>query len=366
MNKKGRQAAEMKNRKRKWLLYFCIVGILSLSGCGSTTQENHVQSTGSVPIEEMKAEADIFAMDTYMKIIAYGAEADKAVEAAEQEVKRLDTLLSPESAYGEVGQINANGEGKCADDTAYLWERSLQLYEDTEGVFNVMLYPIIEAWGFITKEYTVPSEETLTELLPLTDMKKVAYDAEKKEIKFMQDGMKIGFGGIAKGYTSARIMEIFQDYDVESAMVNLGGNVQVKGKKTDGTDWGVAIRDPKNEENVLGVVQVADQAVITSGGYERYFEQNGITYHHILDPSTGKPAHHGLASVTIVSTDGTLADGLSTSLFVMGREKAEEYWKRNADKFQTILVTDDGELYITEGLADIFTSQEKEVHIIKK
>lgn len=351
--------------KMRLLLYFCIAGIIAFTGC------NHIQkdATQSYPhnqIEDMKAEADIFAMDTYMKIVAYGAEAELAVKAAKQEVQRLDTLLSPESAQGEVGQINANGGGKCSRDTAYLWERSLQLYKDTDGAFNVMLYPVIEAWGFINKEYTIPSQEMLNQLLPLTDITKVAYNNAGKQIQFMEDGMKIGFGGIAKGYTSAKIMDMFEDYDIKSAMVNLGGNVQVKGKKIDGTDWGVAIRDPENEENLLGVLQVADKAVITSGGYERYFEKDGTIYHHILEPSTGKPANNGLLSVTIVSADGTLADGLSTSLFVMGKEKAKQYWQKNADKFQTILVTNDGEICITEGLIDTFTSQEKEIQVIRQ
>ena len=357
----------MKDRKRRCLLYFCVAAILLCSGCGSTGQEENMpKSSDNGQMEKMKVETDFFAMDTYIKIIAYGEKADLAVEAAKQEVQRLEVLLSPCHAEGEVGQINERGEGKCSADTAYLWERSLQLYKDTDGVFNVMLYPVIEAWGFINKTYTVPSEEALNELLPLTDMTKVGYDTEKKEVKFLQEGMKMGFGGIAKGYTSAKMMDIFEKYNIESAMVNLGGNVQVKGKKPDGRDWGVAIRDPENAENLLGVLQVADKAVITSGGYERYFEQDGIIYHHILEPSTGKPANKGLLSVTIVSADGTLADGLSTSLFVMGKEKAEAYWRSHADQFQTILVTDTGEIYITEGLTDVFTSQERVVHRIEK
>ena len=134
--------------------------------------------------------------------------------------------------------------------------------------------------------------------------------------------MKIDLGGIAKGYTSSRVMQIFKDCGVTSGLVSLGGNVQALGTKTDGTDWQIAIENPDKSSDYIGVVSVKDKAVITSGGYERYFEKNGKTYHHILDPKTGYPAESGLKSVTIVSDNGTLADALSTSLFVMGKEDA--------------------------------------------
>lgn len=132
--------------------------------------------------------------------------------------------------------------------------------------------------------------------------------------------MKVDFGGIAKGYTSASVMEIFKECGVTSGLVSLGGNVQALGSKIDGSSWKVAVQNPDSEENYLGVLSIKDKAVITSGGYERYLK-NGKVYHHIIDPSTGYPANSGLKSVTIVSNDGTLADGLSTSLFIMGLKK---------------------------------------------
>lgn len=355
----------MKNMKIKLLLCFFIISIIIFSACNSI-QQNNEQLYIKSQTEEMKSDAEIFAMDTYMKITAYGPKAEKAVKTAEQEVKRLDKLLSAGNIQGEVGQINKNGGGKCSEDTEYLWKHSFDLYNDTNGAFNVMLYPIIEAWGFINKEYAIPSQETLNQLLPLTNIANVEYDDKHKQINFMQEGMKLDFGGIAKGYTSSKIMDIFEDYGIKSAIVNLGGNVQVKGKKVDGTYWRVGIQDPKDEQNFLGVLQVADKAVITSGGYERYFERDGKIYHHILNPTTGKTANSGLISVTVVSEDGALADGLSTSLFVMGKEKAEQYWQKNTEKFQAILVTDDEEIYVTEGLLDSFIPEKKEVHVIMK
>ena len=174
--------------------------------------------------------------------------------------------------------------------------------------------------------------------------------------------MEIDFGGIAKGYTSDQLAKIFAEYGIESGLINLGGNVDAYGSKTDGTAWRVAIQSPDQDGNYIGVLEATDKAVITSGGYERYFEEDGITYHHIIDPSTGYPADSGLKSVTIICDDGTLADGLSTSLFIMGEEKASQFWQGHSDEFDFVLMKDDGSLVISEGIEDCFTTNlEKKV-----
>ena len=160
-------------------------------------------------------------------------------------------------------------------------------------------------------------------------------------------------------------MEIFEQYGVTSGMVSLGGNVHLLGTKPDGTAWHVGIQDPENSAGMLGVLETQDCAVITSGGYERYFEQDGKRYHHILDPTTGKPADSGITSVTIVSEDGTLADGLSTALFVMGVEKASDYWKQHADTFDAVIVAEDGTIYATEGIVDSL-SCETDITVIRQ
>lgn len=181
----------------------------------------------------------------------------------------------------------------------------------------------------------------------------------------LPEGVEIDLGGIAKGYTSGRIMAIFEKYGIQSGIVSLGGNVQLYGTKADGSPWKVAIQNPDTSTDAadyIGILEIKDKAVITSGGYERYFEQDGKTYHHILDPDTGYPAESGLTSVTIVSEDGTLADGLSTSLFIMGKKKALEYWRAHADSFDVILVEEDGTITLSEGIQDEFSS-DYDVHV---
>lgn len=310
-----------------------------------------------------EASKELFAMDTYMTVTAYGVNAQKAVDEAEKEIERLDALLSTGSSSSEITAVNTEHGWVLSEDTSYLVERSLKLYMETDGAFDIAIYPVMEAWGFAGGNFSVPEEAELKELLAQTDVSQINFDKKAATISFAMDGMKIDLGGIAKGYTSSKIMDIYRENGIQSGLVSLGGNVQVFGKKTDGTPWRVAIQNPDDPEGYLGILEAKDQAVITSGGYERYFEQDGIVYHHIIDPDTGYPADSGLTSVTIVSADGTLADGLSTALFIMGKDKAIEYWSKHSDEFDAILLTADKELLVTDGIAGAFSS-DMEIRII--
>ena len=358
--------------------YLCVWSavILLLSGCGiqakvSGAAENTDGQAGAAAQEtqagkapwknqespdDQEAVKELFAMDTYMTLAAYGDRAREAVDAAAVEIQRLEGLLSTGDSESELSKVNREGRGTLSKDTAALTERSLELYQETKGIFNIAVYPVMRAWGFTDGSYRVPSQEELTQLLSLTNARKIKFDRDLAQISFGREGMEIDLGGIAKGYTSNRIMEIFREYGVKSGLVNLGGNVQALGTKTDGSLWRVSILHPENTERYAGILSIEDCAVVTSGGYERCFEKDGTTYHHIIDPRTGYPADSGLESVTIVSPDGTLADGLSTSFFVMGLEKASAYWREHQEEFEMVLMSKEGGLYVTKGIAEHFTS----------
>lgn len=364
----------MRNKRYSWLVIVFVLVMLVMTGC-SNTQETSVSKTESESSEQTvnasdktavsQASRDIFAMDTYMTVTAYGQEAEAAVDAAIAEIERLDALLSTGNDDSEIAKLNAAGSGQLSEDAAALVERALVLGRETDGAFDIAIYPVMEAWGFTSQNYAVPTETELDELLDLADISLIDFDSETSEVSFRKTGVRIDLGGIAKGFTSARIMDIFREYGIESGMVDLGGNVQVMGSKTDGSPWRVAIQSPDDENGYLGILSTENRAVITSGGYERYFEQDGVVYHHIIDPATGYPADSGLVSVTIVSADGTLADGLSTSLFIMGKDKAVDYWRAHSEEFDMILLDDEGILYISEGIEDAFIS-ESEIQIIEK
>lgn len=297
----------------------------------------------------------LFAMDTYMTFEAHGVHAEEAVDAAIEEVKRLDALLSTGSVSSEVYGINLTGQGFVSEDTARLLRRAEEIYESTGGLFDITIYPVMELWGFPSKSYHVPTEAQLQRVLPSVGFDKLSFDGEQL---LLSEGQKIDFGGIAKGYASGKVIEIFKSYGIEDGIVSLGGNIQTIGVNQEGLPWNIGIRDPKGDQNdILASVRISGQAVVTSGGYERYFEEDGNTYIHIINPKTGYPADGDLVSATIISEDGALADAMSTAVYLMGLEKAKDYWRAHCEEFEMILMTEDGNIYVTEGISENFVCQ---------
>lgn len=320
-------------------------------------------------VQNQKCQKQLFAMDTYMEFTAYGKNSEKAVDAAIEEVQKLDAMLSAENSKSEVYALNEQGNLQATDDLAELILREKEIYQETDGLFDDTIYPVMKLWGFPTGNYHVPTAAEVQKKLALVDGNKVEIQTRdsdekgrdsKEKAKFVTLGadQQIDFGGIAKGYTGQKLAELFQEYGVSSALVSLGGNIQAIGTKPDGSSWKVGIRDPKGgQQDYIGVLSVENQAVVTSGGYERYFEEDGKTYIHIINPRTGYPADGDLLSVTIVSRDGTLADGMSTALYIMGYEKACQFWRQRREEFNVILVTDDGKIHISENLKENFQTE---------
>ncbi len=290
---------------------------------------------------------DLFAMDTVMRLNAYGPRAEKALDAAEAELRRLDVLFNAGNPEGELARLNAAGTARVSEDTARILTRASEFYRETGGLFDCTVYPLMEAWGFPTKTYRVPSGAELDAARALVDGSRVQVEDGTVTLGA---GQKIDLGAIGKGYAAGRVMEIFREAGVKHAMVSLGGNVQTLGRRPDGRSWRIGLRDPAGDpSSYLAVVEVEDQAVVTSGGYERYFEAEGRGYIHILDPRTGCPAQSDLLSATVVSPDGALADALSTALYIMGLDGALDYWRSHTG-FELLLLAGDGTLYATEGL----------------
>ena len=316
------------------------LGLVLLSGCSSQQTDKAAAESQSV---------DLFAMDTTMTLTAYGSNASDALDAASSEIERLDVLFSISSESGDIYALNRDHSAMLHEDTQALLERALEASQSTDGIFDCTIEPVMDAWGFTTENYRVPSADELQQLLTHVDYKQVQQNGNAVSIPA---DVQVDLGGIAKGYTSDCIMQVFADNGVTSGIVSLGGNVQALGCKPDGSKWRVAVQDPNDESENFAVVEIEDEAVITSGGYQRYFEDNGTTYHHIIDPRTGYPSNSGIISSTIISHDGTLADGLSTSLFIMGVDDALDYWRAHSDEFDAILMDKDGKVYVTRGIAD--------------
>lgn len=305
---------------------------------------------------------NLTAMDTYMSITCYGREADEALELAEYEIKRLDELWSVSNKDSEIYRINNGTDNLLSEDTIKILEKCRYIYGTTDGAFDVTIRPLVELWGFESGRLYVPGDDEIKDKLALCGFDKIKMDYETIT---MESGMGLDFGGIAKGYTSDRLMAIFNEFDIEYAVVSLGGNVQCYGRKPDGNDFKIAIADPNGKKDYAGSINVSEKAVITSGGYERYFvdDVTGKKYCHIIDPHTGYPVESDMDSITIVSVDGTLADGLSTACYVMGLDKTIEYWHNHKSEFDFIALSGNT-AYVTSGIAEDFAS-DYDIRIIK-
>ena len=293
----------------KRVICILLIAVL-LTGCSAF--ESHSRET-------------VFAMDTVMDLQAWGKDSQEALAQLQAEIALLEEKWSATDDDSLIGRLNDGGVVLNENEHNFI-QRARDLSQRTNGAFDPQLGGYIQAWGFYNGEYRVPGEEQL-----------------------QQVPVKWDLGGLVKGYAGTRLTEILDTLNIDRAILNLGGNVQTYGEKTGGQPWQIAIQNP--DGGTLGTIAVrGTMAVVTSGDYQRYFEQDGKRYHHILDPETGYPADSGLSSVTVICEDGTLADALSTALFVMGMEKAVDHWRQYRD-FGMVLLTKDGSLYATENVA---------------
>ena len=319
----------------------------SLTACGGTAAQ------------EMQS-VQVFAMDTVMGLRACGGETEAALAAAEDEIYRLDEALSRTREDSAVSRLNSAAGGTPVDvgeELRDLIARALDFSAATDGAFDITLAPVSSAWGFTEDTYRVPEDAELALLLPCVGAEHV--HLEEGTAVSLDQGTQIDLGAIAKGYASDRMAAIYQEHGITHGIVDLGGNTWVCGGNLEGEPWQIGIQDPARSAGALaGILEASDAFAVTSGGYQRYFTgSDGTVYQHILDPKTGWPVQGDLLSVTIVADNGTMADAYSTALYVMGREAAQGFWRQNGG-FDMVLITKDGQVLYTPGLAGKLTETE--------
>ena len=314
--------------------------------------------TGCAP----KAESlDIFAMDTYMSLVAVGNEAFDALQSSANIVNTLEQSMSRTIDTSDVSVLNATGSAELRFDTAVLLEEAIALSEATGGCFDVTIAPLVALWDISGDNPRVPAQEEIDTLLPAVGSEHISLNGG---IATLNEGCAIDLGGIAKGFASDRIAQLYHERDLKGGFVSLGGNVYVHGDNTDGSAWSVAIQHPEVSGGYACMLSLSDAFVVTSGGYQRYFTApDGTVYQHILDPFTGKPAESDLLSVSIIlpyaadKLHGSMADAYSTALYVMGEAAACDFWATQ-QSFDMVLVTRDGRVIYTPNLIDHFTEVE--------
>ncbi|MBH0202387.1 MAG: FAD:protein FMN transferase [Nitrospira sp.] len=277
---------------------------------------------------------------------------DRAIQAGFDEVKRLDQLLSTWRADSELSHVNAEAGHqpvRVSRETVELLVRSIEMAQLTNGGFNIAVGPAIDAWSF-TERQQILADEELRRLKPLVDWRSIQIDRPKRTIYLPREGMRIDVGGIGKGYAADRAAERMKQEGATGGVVALSGDIKTFGVLPDRQGFPVGIRHPREEGVLIAVIDLKDEAVSTAGDYERFFEREGIRYHHILDPHTLQPAR-ACQSVTVIAKEGTVADGLDTGIFVLGPEQGMALVER-LPGVEAIIVDQEGRVTVSSGLRD--------------
>jgi thiamine biosynthesis lipoprotein len=274
-------------------------------------------------------------MGTFVEVTSPNESAAKIVFS---EIKRIEDKLSKYNASSEVARLNKLRRLKVSPETFFIIKRSKELSRLTNGAFDITVAPLVTLWGFKDKNFYTPEQREIDQALKLTGSDKIILNERDYVVEFKLSGMQVDLGAIAKGYAVDCAVRKLREAGINSCLINAGGQIYALGDKL-GLPWKVAIRNPKSK-SFLNYIYIKDKAVSTSGNYEQYFDSKGKRYGHIFNPKTGYPSESEFASVTVVAPDGVTADALSTSVFVLGKEKGKEL----VDRFQNtelITITDE-------------------------
>jgi thiamine biosynthesis lipoprotein len=301
------------------------------------------------------------AMGTVMTHKAFGPHAEECLAAVCEEVDRLERALSRFLPASDISRINRSAGVRREEvslDTYQVLTQAAEFSRTCRGCFDVTIGPLVTLWNRSKDAFTPPDESSVRQVLPLVNARDLVLDPRQRTARLTGVGQSIDLGGIGKGYTGDRILEIYRRYGVASAYSNLGGNVVTLGSKPDGSPWHIGIQHPRQENKIIGAVAVEGQTVVTSGDYQRYFiDSQGKRRHHILNPTTGYPAESGLISVSIVADRSVVADALSTILFVAGMDKGLHFLSR-FPRTEAILVDSSLQVYVTRGLRNRFQADQ--------
>lgn len=297
-----------------------------------------------------------FLLDTVCSVTIYDKTNDKIFDECFKRIEDIEKKMSVDIADSEVSEINRNAGVKAvrvSDDTYYVIRSGKKYCEETEGKFDITVGPLVKLWGINTPHEKIPSVNEIRSTVSLINYKNIILNDKEKSVFLKEKGMSLDLGGIAKGYAGDAAARVLRKNNVKHAIVNLGGNIVVIGSKSEGTAWKVGIQTPfKPRGDYLGVVNVSDTSIVTSGIYERYFKKDGKIYDHILDTSAGYPIDNGLVSVTIINKKSMDSDALA-KVFTLGLDKGMKFIE-SLKGVEAIFVTKESKVYITPGLKNSF------------
>lgn len=356
----GKGSGRMQESKWRFVETIILFAVLlwTLAGCGM------LKGAGTPE----KIERTGFAMDTVNTLTAYGSHGKKAVEQSFMRINEIDQRMNALHTDSDIYKVNTKpGQDVIVhEDTFFVVEKGLYYSYLSHEVFDIAILPLVKLWNINDErartQHVIPTSDQIKGVMDKIDSHLVAINKSNQTIQLKRQGMGLDLGAIAKGYAADEVARIFKENGITSGMINLGGNVLAIGNKPDGGLWRVAIKDPRGEidsNSYYAILQIANKAVVTSGDYERFYIQNGIRYHHILDASTGAPSRSGLISATIITDQSIDADALSTTVFILGVQKGLDYLKQFPG-VDALFVTEDKKVYATFGIRKILEITNKE------
>ncbi len=336
-------------KKFSCIILLILISILPFAGCKA--------------VEAPLLEEELYALDTIISINIYSGQ-QEAIDYAENEIRRLESLLSVTDTKSDIYRINSNPDEfiKVSDECFELIKTAVEISDNTKGNFDITIYPAVSLWGFTTSEYKVPEQSEILDAIDKIGYNKITLDKKNKSVK-VPFGTNLDLGAIAKGYIADKAAEALEEKGVTSALLNFGGNIRLIGSKPAGEAFKIGIKAPFSE-GYFATLNAKNTTASTAGGYERYFEENGVHYHHILNPHTATPAESDILSATVIGDNGAVCDALATASFVTGSEDVKSITSQYPD-FSFILLTQNA-VYLSETLEDNFklTEEYKNLQII--
>ena len=328
------------NTMDKKKIAVCITGILIIAACLTGCQKS------MEPVSRSS-----FLLNTFITVTLYDSREkeilDEVTELCSDYEKKFSTTIETSEIYAMNHRKPGEREITVSQDTAELIEKGLEYSRLSGGAFDITIEPLSRLWNFSGSDPHIPPEEAIREELAKTGYEKVAVNGNT--VVFADDEVSIDLGAIAKGYIADRMKEYLKEQGVESAVINLGGNVLCLGERPGKKPFKIGLQKPfADRSETAAVLDIRDMSVVSSGVYERHFEENGVNYHHILNPSTGWPYENGLTQVTILSEQSVDGDGLSTACFALGLTGGMEL-AESLDGVYAVFITEDGALHYSNG-----------------
>ncbi|SHG91473.1 FAD:protein FMN transferase [Tepidibacter thalassicus] len=309
------------------------------------------------PIKSNPVSKTEFVLGTVVTVKIYDDVSEEVFNKIFNRLREIEHKMTINKEDSEVMRINSNSGKdfvKVSNDTFYVIKKGKYFSSLSNGKFDITIGPLVKLWNIGTEYARVPSKYEIDKKIKLVDYNNVVLNESQKSIMLKEKGMVLDLGGIAKGYAADEIVKILKESNIKHAIINLGGNVFAYGNKPDGTSWKIGIQNPFSQRgDYMGIVNISNKTVVTSGIYERFFEKDGKRYHHILDTVTGYPVENNLVGVSIITNTSIDADALSTAVFSLGLRKGMDFIEKLSD-VDAIFITRDYNVYITSGLKENF------------